>query len=53
MEEAFRDFIKENLKITVSTDFNECTGDTVTVELLLKDKEGNFEVISRQSDYLN
>ena len=36
MNEEIREFIKENLKVSVSTDFNECNGDTVTVKLLLK-----------------
>ena len=52
MIEELREFIKENLKVSVSTDFNECNGDTITVELLLKNKEGKFEIIDNCTDYL-
>ena len=53
MIEELREFIKENLKVSVSTDFNdECNGDTITVELLLKNKEGKFEIIDSCTDYL-
>ena len=53
MNEEIREFIKENLKVSVSTDFDECYGNTVTVELLLKNKEGEFETIDKSEDYLN
>ena len=48
----FFEYLKENLKVSVSTDFNECNGDTVTVKLLLKNKEGEFETIDKSTAYL-
>ena len=49
---AIKEVIKENLKVSVSTDFNECNGDTVTVKFLLKNKEGEFETIDKSTAYL-
>lgn len=51
-EEILYNIVKENLKVSVSTDFNECNGDTVTVKLLLKNKEGEFETIDKSTAYL-